>query len=57
MIKLGTMVHAITELLTLGNAYTVSMFIAGLFGKKDCGCYQRELFLNSLTCFCDDTDE
>ena len=57
MIKLGTMVHAITELITFGNAYAVSMFIAGLFGKKDCGCYQRELMLNSLTCPCDDTDE
>jgi len=57
MIKLGTMVHAITELITFGNAYAVSMFIAGLFGKKDCGCYQRELMLNRLTCFCDDTDE
>lgn len=57
IIKLGTMVHGITEILTLGNAYTVSRYIAGLFGKEDCGCYQRELFLNNLTCPCDDTDE
>ena len=26
-IKLGTMVHAITELLTFGNAYTVALWI------------------------------
>lgn len=50
IIKLGTMVHAITELLTLGNAYAVSYRIAKLFGKEDCGCYQRELWLNCLTC-------
>jgi len=49
-IKLGTIVHAITELITLGNAYAVSYRIAKLFGKEDCGCYQRELWLNCLTC-------
>ena len=49
-IKLGTMVHAITELLTFGNAYTVALWIARKFGKEDCGCYERELWLNKLTC-------
>ena len=44
------MVHAITELLTFGNAYTVALWIARKFGKEDCGCYQRELWLNKLTC-------
>lgn len=50
IIKLGTMVHGLTEILTLGNAYAVSYWIARLFGKEDCGCYQRELWLNCLTC-------
>ena len=49
-IKLGTMVHAITELLTFGNAYRVAYWIAQRFGEEDCGCHQRELFLNCLTC-------
>lgn len=49
-IKLGTMVHAITELLTFGNAYTVALWIARKFGKEDCGCYEREVWLNQLTC-------
>lgn len=49
-IKLGTMVHAITELITLGNAYNVSMWVAHKLGYQDCGCYQRELKLNKLTC-------
>lgn len=49
-IKLGTIVHAITELLTLGNAYSVAYFIAKKFGKEDCGCMQREIWLNCLTC-------
>jgi len=49
-IKLGTMVHAITEILTFGNAYRVAYWIAQRFGKEDCGCGKRELFLNCLTC-------
>jgi len=56
IIKLGTMVHGLTEILTLGNAYAVSYWIAKLFGKEDCGCYQRELWLNCLTCK-EDCDE
>lgn len=56
ILKLGTMVHGLTEILTLGNAYAVSYWIAKLFGKEDCGCYQRELWLNCLTCK-DDCDE
>jgi hypothetical protein len=44
------MVHAITELLTFGNAYTVALWIARKFGKNDCGCYEREVWLNNLTC-------
>ena len=49
-IKLGTMVHAITELITFGNAYRVAYWIAQRFGKEDCGCGRREQFLNCLTC-------
>jgi len=49
-IKLGTMVHAITELITFGNAYTVALWIARKFGKESCGCYEREVWLNNLTC-------
>ena len=49
-IKLGTMVHAITELLTFGNAYAVAYWVAQLFGKEECGCYEREEWLNKLTC-------
>lgn len=56
IIKLGTIVHAITEIITLGNAYAVAYRIARLFGKEDCGCYQREMFLNCLTCK-EDCDE
>ena len=49
-IKLGTMVHAITELITFGNAYRVAYWIAQRFGKEHCGCGEREQFLNCLTC-------
>ena len=48
--KIGTMVHGLTEIITFGNAYAVSYRIAKLFGKESCGCYERELWLNCLTC-------
>jgi hypothetical protein len=50
LIRIGTIVHALTELVTLGNAYSVSYWIAKKLGKEDCGCYQREVWLNCLTC-------
>lgn len=53
-IKLGTIVHAITELITLGNAYQIAFWIAQRFGKESCGCYEREEWLNNLTCKCND---
>lgn len=49
-IKLGTMVHAITELVTLGNAYNVAYWVATRLGYESCGCHEREMWLNSLTC-------
>ena len=46
------MVHAVTELLTFGNAYEVAYWIANKLGYESCGCYEREQWLNSLTCRC-----
>lgn len=54
-IKLGTMVHAITELITFGNAYEVAYWIAKKLGYDDCGCVKREEWLNNLTCRCDES--
>lgn len=54
-IKLGTMVHAITELITFGNAYEVAYWIAQRLGYESCGCQQREQWLNNLTCRCDES--
>lgn len=53
IIKLGTMVHAVTELITFGNAYEVAYWIARKLGYESCGCYEREVKLNNLTCKCD----
>ena len=55
-IKLGTMVHAVTELVTFGNAYEVAYWVARKLGFESCGCYERELWLNSLTCGCGNDD-
>ena len=49
-IKLGTMVHGLTEILTLGNAYPIAYWIARKLGYNDCGCTRREMWLNCLTC-------
>lgn len=55
-IKLGTMVHAVTELVTFGNAYEVAYWVARKLGYESCGCYEREQWLNSLTCRCGNDD-
>lgn len=49
-IKLGTMLHSLIELITLGNAYEVSYYIARKCGKESCGCLEREKYLNELLC-------
>lgn len=54
-IRIGTMVHAITELITFGNAYEVAYWIAQRLGYESCGCQEREQWLNNLTCRCDES--
>lgn len=44
------MIHAVTELVTFGNAYSVAKWIANKLGYESCGCYDREVKLNNLTC-------
>jgi len=50
-IKLGDIVEAIITIITLGNGKSIAMYIAkNVFGKDSCGCEERRIFLNQLTC-------
>lgn len=50
-IKLGDMTEGLISLITLGNGKSIAMYIAkNIFGKDDCGCEQRRIYLNQITC-------
>lgn len=51
LIKLGDMVEGLISFITLGNGKSIAMWVAmNIFGKEDCGCESRRIWLNSLTC-------
>lgn len=51
LIKLGDMVEGLISLITLGNGKSIAGWVAiNIFGKEDCGCEQRRIYLNKLTC-------
>jgi hypothetical protein len=49
-IKLGDIVEAIITIITLGNGKDIAMFIARKLGYESCGCEERRIWLNQLTC-------
>jgi hypothetical protein len=49
-IKIGDIVEAIITILTLGNGKDVAMYIANKLGYESCGCEERRIWLNKLTC-------
>lgn len=50
-IKLGNITEGIISIITLGNGKEIASWIAyHIFGKDDCGCEQRRIWLNKLTC-------
>ena len=48
IVKLGNMVEAAIELVTLGRGKDGATWIAHKLGFKSCGCDERKLWLNSL---------
>ena len=48
IVKLGNMVEAAIELVTLGRGKDVATWIAHKLGFESCGCDERKLWLNSL---------
>lgn len=50
-IKLGDMLEGFISIITLGNGKSIAMWIAkNIFGKDNCGCEERRIYLNKLTC-------
>lgn len=48
-IKIGDYVEALIHVITLGFGERITLGIAKLFGKNDCGCCYRKWWLNHLT--------
>jgi len=48
IIKLGNMVEAAIELVTLGRGKDMATWIAHKLGFKSCGCDERKAWFNSL---------
>ena len=50
-IKLGDYIEALIHVITLGYGKRISSWIAvDLLGYKSCGCEERRIWLNKLTC-------
>jgi hypothetical protein len=50
-IKIGDYVEALIHVVTLGFGKSISSWIAvDLLGYKSCGCEERRIWLNKLTC-------
>tara|TARA_Y100000004_G_C8791920_1_gene359613 strand:- start:485 stop:682 length:198 start_codon:yes stop_codon:yes gene_type:complete len=49
-IKLGDMVEGLISFLTLGNGKEIAMFVANKLGYETCGCEERRIYLNKITC-------
>ena len=50
-IKIGDWVEALIHTFTLGFGKRISTFIAvDLLGHETCGCEERRIWLNKLTC-------
>jgi len=52
IVKLGNMVEAAIELVTLGRGKDMATWIAHKLGFKSCGCDERKAWLNKIMgCF------
>lgn len=49
-IKLGDMLEGLITLITFGNGKDIAMWVAQKLGYESCGCEQRRIYLNKLTC-------
>lgn len=49
-IKIGDMVEGLINVITLGNGKDIAGWIATKLGYQSCGCEERKIWLNKLTC-------
>lgn len=49
-IRLGDMLDGLISLVTLGNGKDIAGWIANKLGYESCGCEERRIWLNKLTC-------
>tara|TARA_R110000803_G_C11983035_1_gene320992 strand:+ start:1656 stop:1847 length:192 start_codon:yes stop_codon:yes gene_type:complete len=49
-IKLGDMFEGLVSLITLGNGKDIASWIATKLGYASCGCEERRIYMNQLTC-------
>jgi len=49
-IKLGDMLEGLITLITFGNGKDIAMWVAKKLGYQSCGCEERRIWLNQLTC-------
>ena len=49
-IRLGSILEHIIGLVTLGHGKTAAFWVARKLGYSSCGCDQRRVWLNQLTC-------
>ena len=50
IIRLGTMLEGLINFLTFGRGKDIASKIATQMGFKSCGCDERRIWLNKLTC-------
>jgi len=49
-IRIGSILEHIIGLVTLGHGKTAAYWVARKLGYSSCGCDQRRVWLNQLTC-------
>ena len=49
-IKLGDMLEGFISIITFGNGKEIAGWIATKLGYQSCGCEERRIYLNRLTC-------
>lgn len=50
IIKIGNIVEGLISIVTLGNGKDIAMFVAKKLGYESCGCEERRIYLNKITC-------
>lgn len=50
LVKLGTIVEGLINVVTFGNGKDLASYIASKMGYTNCGCDERRIAMNKWTC-------